>query len=133
MDLSHIDLTAIGVVRTDAEKVPRHWTISDQVGRLELEQEYVAGLKDIQPGQRLVVIFLFHQSRGFSFDHLQHKPPHLDEVRGIFSTCSPVRPNPIGLSVVTVEKIEGPVLTVKGIDMLDGTPILDLKPYIENH
>ena len=131
MDLSHIDLTAIGFVRTDAEKVPRHWTISDQAGRLELEPEYVAGLKDIQPGQRLVVIFLFHRSRGFSLDHLRHKPPHLGEVRGIFSTCSPVRPNPIGMSVVTVEKVEGPVLTVKGIDMLDGTPILDLKPYIE--
>lgn len=130
MDLSHITLTPIGVVKSDAEKTPRHWTVSDQIGRLELDKKYEAGLKDVEPGKRLMVIFLFHQSRPFSLDHLQHKPPHLDQIRGIFSTCSPVRPNPIGVSVVTVEKVDGPVLTVRGIDMLDGTPILDIKPYI---
>ncbi len=130
MDLSRVALTAIGVVRTNAEKIPRHWTISDVVGQVVLEERYERGLKDIQPGKRIVVIFLFHQSRDFTLDHLQQKPPHLDQVRGIFSTCSPVRPNPIGMSVVTVEKVEGPALTVRGIDMLDGTPVLDIKPYI---
>ena len=131
MDLSDVRLTAIGVVRTDAESVPRHWSISQETGTLVLDQKYEAGLRDIVPGKRIVVLFLFHQSREFTVDHLRHKPPHHDQVKGIFSTCSPVRPNPIGLSVVTVEKVEGAVLTVKGIDMLDGTPILDIKPHTE--
>jgi len=130
MDLNHITLKGIGVVKHDATEVPRHWTVSELRGRLVLEPEYEGGLQDIQPGARIIVIFLFHLSRQYTADHLRHKPPHHDQVKGIFSTCSPVRPNPIGMSVLTVEKVEGTVLTVMGLDMLDGTPILDIKPYV---
>ncbi len=130
MDLEHIRLKAIGVVKNDAAEVPRHWTVSDLRGQLVLDAEYEGGLKDIRPGMRIVVIFLFHRSREYTPDHLRHKPPHHDQVKGIFSTCSPVRPNPIGMSVLTVESVDGSVLAVSGIDMLDGTPVLDIKPYI---
>lgn len=121
----------IGFLRTDAEKVPRHWTVSEEVGILEIDPKYLDGLKDIQVGQRIVVIFVFHQSPPFEEAHLVQTPPHRQGERlGVFSICSPRRPNPIGFSVLEVLAVEGTRVHVKGIDILDGTPILDIKPYV---
>jgi tRNA-Thr(GGU) m(6)t(6)A37 methyltransferase TsaA len=125
-----IELKPIGYVRTEATELPRHWSVSDVEGRLEIDPQYQTGLKDIEPGQRLVVLFHFHQSPEFSPERLVQKPPHRDAKLGVFSICSPVRPNPLGMSVVRVLATNDNVITVKGIDMLDGTPILDLKPHI---
>lgn len=86
------------------------------------------GLKDIQKGQDIIVIFHFHQSPEFTVNHLIQKPPHRNEQLGVFSTCSPIRPNPIGMSVLRVIDIKGNVIQVKGLDMVDSTPILDIKP-----
>lgn len=128
--MTDILLKPIGIVRTKAASVPRHWTVSDVEGMLIIDEVYREGLRDIQPGQKLIVLFHFHQSQPFSPENLIQKPPHRHEHLGVFSTCSPRRPNPIGLSVVDVLDIEGSTLRVKGIDMIDGTPILDIKPWI---
>jgi tRNA-Thr(GGU) m(6)t(6)A37 methyltransferase TsaA len=119
----------IGVVKTDAKKIPRHWSVSTSKGKLVIEKQYEEGLRSINKGQRIVVLFLFHQSPPFTPGNLSQKPPHLDEIKGVFNTCSPIRPNPIGMSVLDVLAVRKNVITVKGIDMLDGTPILDIKPY----
>jgi len=120
----------IGVVRTAAEKVPRHYTVSDIEGTLIIEEKYREGLRDIKPGQKIVVLFCFDKSPPFSPDLLVQTPPHRNEALGVFSICSPRRPNPIGLSVLEVLSVDGTTLRVRGIDMYDGTPILDIKPFI---
>lgn len=125
-----VTLSPIGVVQTASKAIPRHWSVSQVEGTLVIDPQYQVGLQDIEPGQLLVVIFHFHQSRPFTPQNLVTKPPHLQEERGLFSTCSPTRPNPLGLSIVKVLQIDGNRLQVQGIDMLDGTPILDLKPYV---
>jgi tRNA-Thr(GGU) m(6)t(6)A37 methyltransferase TsaA len=119
----------IGRVRSSESKPPRHWSVSEVEGTLELHPRYREGLSDIRAGERIVVLFAFHRSPRFSRRHLKQLPPTRSEARGVFSTCSPVRPNPLGLSVLEVLAVEGSRLRVRGLDMLDGTPILDLKPY----
>lgn len=86
------------------------------------------GLQDIRKGQDIIVFFYFHQSREFTGSHLIQIPPHRNEQLGVFSTCSPVRPNPLGMSVLRVIEREGHIIQVKGLDMVDGTPVLDIKP-----
>ena len=127
-----IELKPIGFVRTDATEVPRHWSISDVEEMLIIDEEYLEGLKDIEPGQRIVVIFNFHRSPEFASRFLRQTPPHRGKDMGVFSTCSPIRPNPIGMSVLEVLGVEGATIRVKRLDMLEGTPILDIKPYIED-
>jgi tRNA (adenine37-N6)-methyltransferase len=125
-----IELKPIGVVKTQATSLPRHCSVSDVEGSLVIDPEYQEGLRDIQAGQPLVVLFHFSQSPPFTPDRLSTKPPHLNKKLGVFSTCSPVRPNPLGLSVLEVVEVRGNVILVKGLDMRDGTPILDLKPFV---
>ena len=127
-----IKLAAIGVVQTEAKKVPRHWSVSDEEGTLVIHEKYLEGLRDIKAGQRIVVIFHFHRSPKFSSEFLRLTPPHRTEELGVFSTCSPIQPNPIGMSVLKVLGREGNVIYVKGLDMEDGTPILDIKPHVED-
>ena len=127
-----VEMKAIGFVHTDTGKVPRHWTVSDVEGTLVVDEKYLRGLKDIKPGQRIVVIFHFHRSPKFSSQFLGQTPPHRGEELGVFSICSPIRPNPIGMSVLEVLGIDGNVIDVKGLDMEDGTPILDIKPHVED-
>jgi len=127
-----ITMEPIGVVHTDADKVPRHWTVSDVKGTLVIEKKYQKGLKNIQPGQQIVVIFHFHKSPVFTSDLLVQKPPHRNEKLGVFSICSPNRPNPVGMSVLDVLQVENHIIYVQGLDMIDGTPILDLKPFVKD-
>ncbi|MBE0425885.1 MAG: tRNA (N6-threonylcarbamoyladenosine(37)-N6)-methyltransferase TrmO [Nitrospirae bacterium] len=123
-----IEFKPIGFVQTDVATVPRHWSISDVEGMIVIDKIYTDGLKYIKIGENIIVIFHFHQSKEFDLHHLIQKPPHRNEKLGVFSSCSPVRPNPIGMSVLEVSGIEGNVIHVKGLDMVDGTPILDIKP-----
>jgi tRNA-Thr(GGU) m(6)t(6)A37 methyltransferase TsaA len=123
-------MTPIGYVRTAAKDVPRHWTVSDLEGELEILPPYVEGLCDIAPGQRIVVLFYFHRSRRFSADLLRQVTRRSKQVKGVFSICSPKRPNPIGLSVLEVLAVAQGRIAVRGLDMFDGTPILDIKPYV---
>ena len=125
-----VEFHPIGVVETEATEIPRHWSVSEVEGRLVIDPRYQEGLRDIQPGQRLVVLFHFDRSKPFEPHHLMQKPPHRQERLGVFSTCSPVRPNPLGMSILEVLEVRGNVIRVKGLDMLPGTPILDLKPFV---
>ena len=127
-----IELRSIGFVRTDAEEIPRHWSVSDVEGTLVIDEEYLEGLKDMEPGQRIVVIFNFHRSPEFSSRFLRQTPPHSEKEVGVFSICSPIRPNPIGMSILEVLEVRGTTIRVKRLDMLEGTPILDIKPHIED-
>ncbi len=127
-----VTMKPIGVVHTDADKVPRHWTVSGIKGTLVIDKKYQKGLKDIQPGQQIVVVFYFHKSSKFTSDLLVQKPPHRNKKLGVFSICSPNRPNPVGMSVLDVLQVEDNIIYVQGLDMIDGTPILDLKPFVKN-
>jgi tRNA-Thr(GGU) m(6)t(6)A37 methyltransferase TsaA len=97
-------------------------------GALQLRPELEGGLRDIEGFSHLFVLWVFDRSDGYelvSTVPLDQEAPH-----GVFASRSPRRPNPIGLSVVELLGREGPVLRVRGVDMLDGTPILDIKPYL---
>lgn len=123
-----IEMEPIGTVSTDAQDIPRSWTVSDLEGALIIDEAYLEGMSDIKPGQRIFVIFHFHKSPKFSSQYLRIKPPIRKDKLGVFSTHSQYRPNPIGLSLLEVLRVEGSNIHVKGLDMLDKTPILDIKP-----
>jgi tRNA-Thr(GGU) m(6)t(6)A37 methyltransferase TsaA len=123
-----IEMKPIGYVHTDVKNIPRSWKVSDVEGTLEMDETYLEGLRDIKPGQRLYVIFHFHKSPEFSEQFMRIKPPVHDKKVGVFNTHSPFRPNPIGMSILEVLEVKGNVIRVKGLDMLDKTPILDIKP-----
>jgi tRNA-Thr(GGU) m(6)t(6)A37 methyltransferase TsaA len=101
----------------------------EAVGVLKILPEYEAGLTDIEGLSHLFVIWEFDRSQGFE---LVGTPPCDQRAHGVFATRSPRRPNPIGLTIVELLGREGADLHVKGVDMLDGTPILDIKPYLSS-
>lgn len=98
-------------------------------GELEVLPQYEAGLRDIEGFSHLYVVWVFDRSAGHE---LLATPPTDTRPHGVFATRSPRRPNPIGLTVVRLLHRDGPRLHVRGVDMLDGTPILDLKPYLSS-
>ena len=121
----------IGFVKTKETNIPRHWSVSHAEGEIIIDEKYIEGLKDIRQGQQIIVIFHFHKSPAFNSGYLLQKPPHKDMAMGVFSTCSPIRPNPVGFSILEVTEIKANILSVKGIDIIDGTPVLDIKPVVE--
>ena len=120
----------IGYVRTEAQSVPHYWDVSQVEGTLVIDEEYRDGLKGLDAGKRVFVIFQFHRSPPFSAEQILQKPRRGNEEMGVFAISTPVRPNPLGLSVVEILEINGRYVKVRGLDMLDGTPILDIKPYV---
>ncbi|HMK31334.1 MAG TPA: tRNA (N6-threonylcarbamoyladenosine(37)-N6)-methyltransferase TrmO [Terriglobales bacterium] len=98
-------------------------------GVLNILPEFEPGLQDIEGFSHLIVVWTFDRSQGYEL--LAH-PPSDDRPHGVFATRSPFRPNPIGLTAVELLRREGPRLHVRGVDMLDGTPILDIKPYLSS-
>ena len=92
-----------------------------------VDEAYAEGLADLEGFSHIILIYQFHRSQGFD---LRVKPFLDDHERGLFSTRAPRRPNPIGLSVVPLVKREGNRLEVQGIDVLDGTPLIDIKPFV---
>ena len=123
----------IGYVRSpykNTQEVPKGLGAQHEAeGLLEVLPEFAPGLTDIEGFSHLIVIWEFDRSEGFS---LMGKPPSDDRPHGVFATRSPRRPNPIGLTVVELLGREAALLRVRGVDMLDGTPILDIKPYLSN-
>jgi len=123
----------IGIVRSsysDRTQIPKGpGAKHDAEGVLDISPEFETGLQDIEGFSHLYVLWVFHQAQGFD---LLATPPTDDRPHGVFSTRSPQRPNPIGLTVVRLIRREGSRLLVHGLDMLDGTPILDIKPYLSN-
>jgi tRNA-Thr(GGU) m(6)t(6)A37 methyltransferase TsaA len=96
-------------------------------GTVELLQEFTGGLRDLDGFSHIMLIYHFHLSKDPS---LKVKPFLDDQIRGVFSTRAPNRPNPIGISIVELVLQEGNILRVKDLDILDGTPLLDIKPYV---
>ena len=101
----------------------------DAEGVLRILPEYEAGLLDVEGFSHLFVIWIFDRSDGFD---LTARPPSDGRTHGVFATRSPRRPNPIGLTVVEILRRERNEVHVRGVDMLDGTPILDIKPYMSS-
>ncbi len=126
-----IELNPIGTFHTDAAEIPRHWSLSEVTGQIVIEPRYHDGLKDIKTGDKIIVLFHFHKTPPFEPAKLIQTPPHRNQAMGVFSICSPFRPNPIGLSILEIIGVSENTLTIKGADMLDGTPVLDIKPHIE--
>ena len=128
-----LSMQPIGYVRSpyaDARDIPKGLGAKhDMEGTLEIHPEFEPGLTDIEGFSHLFVIWAFHRSEGCN---LVGTPPTDDRPHGVFATRSPRRPNPIGLTVVELLCREGRLLRVRGIDMLEGTPILDIKPYLSS-
>jgi len=101
----------------------------EEEGVLEVLPEFAAGLQDIEGFSHLYVLWVFHRSESHE---LVGTPPCDTRPHGVFASRSPRRPNPIALTVVRLLAREGNCLRVRGVDMLDGTPILDIKPYLSN-
>jgi tRNA-Thr(GGU) m(6)t(6)A37 methyltransferase TsaA len=130
-EMDGVIMNPIGVIRTPFETLegmPIQPAGAEQFnGQVVLDPKYEGGLDDIEGFSHLYLIYLFHQSQGFQ---LKVKPFLDDRKRGLFSTRAPRRPNPIGLSIVTLLGREKNILHVRHVDMLDGTPLLDIKPYV---
>ena len=123
----------IGFVRSpyqDTKQVPRGLGAQHEAeGMIEILSEFEEGLTDIEGFSHLMILWVFDRSEGYE---LLGKPPSDDRPHGVFATRSPRRPNPIGLTTVELLGREGTSLRVRGLDMLDGTPVLDLKPYLSS-
>ena len=96
-------------------------------GTIEIFEEFKAGLKDLDGFSHIVLLFHFHLSKNFK---LLVKPYMEDKIRGVFATRAPRRPNQIGMSIVRIDKIEDNILHISNVDIIDGTPLLDIKPFI---
>jgi tRNA-Thr(GGU) m(6)t(6)A37 methyltransferase TsaA len=122
----------IGHVRSgyrETSQIPKGLGATHEAeGMLEILPEFERGLQDVEGFSHLYVIWMF--DRVEPGDVLEAWPPSDDRPHGVFATRSPQRPNPIGLTVVRLVGREGRILRVHGLDMLDGTPILDVKPYL---
>lgn len=116
---------------TQPEDVPhKHDAWTNDVSRIRLRQRYAGGLAGLEGYSHVIMLFWVHRSRDWKMPKHHHKPPHVK----VFATRMPVRPNPIGMSVVELVEFfpDRGELVVKGLDALDGTPVLDIKPYIPN-
>jgi tRNA-Thr(GGU) m(6)t(6)A37 methyltransferase TsaA len=131
--MNNIELTPIGIIHTpyaEPKGIPIQGRFRDDVeGWLEVKEKYVPGLKDLDGFSHAILIYYFHRSER---EELQGRPFLEDETRGIFAIRSPHRPNHLGLSVVRLQRIEGNRVYFTEVDMLDGTPLLDIKPYVEH-
>ncbi len=131
MDDRHCpQLRPIGTIHSpykSTEEVRERMKSGDDISEIEVFRKFEQGLQDVEGFSHIVVIFWFHRSQGYD---LLVKPPGEESLRGVFATRSPRRPCPLGLTVVELVAREGNVLKVKGLDAVDGTPVLDIKPYI---
>lgn len=121
----------VGVIHSqfkDRPGIPRQAVGAPEVtAKIEIFDEYIDGLSDLDGFSHIVVVFHLHLVGQGS---LKANPPWDNKERGVFATRSPFRPNPIGISVVRLESIERNILNISCIDMADGTPVLDIKPYV---
>jgi tRNA-Thr(GGU) m(6)t(6)A37 methyltransferase TsaA len=121
----------IGIIQTPfktPDKMPVQPSGAKAVkGTVVIDPEYEDGLEDLDGFSHIILVYCFHRSKGFSLKVI----PFLDDQhRGLFSTRAPKRPNPIGLSVVRLRNVSGNILKIENVDMLDGTPRLDIKPLV---
>jgi tRNA-Thr(GGU) m(6)t(6)A37 methyltransferase TsaA len=128
-----IELSPIGIIHTpykEPKEMPIQGRFKDDVeGWIELDEKFVPGLRDLEGFSHLILVYYFHRSNKEELEGL----PYLEnETHGIFAIRSPHRPNHLGLSIVRLQRIEGNRIYFTEVDMLDGTPLLDIKPYVEH-
>ena len=132
MNINKITYNAIGIIHSPYRE-PRGTPIQssaaqDVEGTVELSPKYSKGVEDLEGFSHIILIYHFHLSKRYS---LKVKPYLDDKAHGVFATRAPSRPNPIGISIVQLTKIEGNILHIKDVDIVDGTPLLDIKPFIK--
>ena len=117
----------IGIVVSQFDESSRWDQVKDKTSRIIIDQSLEPGLEGLRPGDQLSILFYFHQIQDFILT--QHPKGDMNRPkRGVFTICSPKRPNPIGLTVVELVSMDKNVLEVRGLDAFDGTPVIDIKP-----
>jgi len=127
MESSNFNVKKIGVVRNDV-KEPRHGGFNELESRIIIDEEYVGGLKDLKDYSHVTIVFWLSLVNSVDITHTPQGRKDVPEV-GIFACRCPDRPNPIAITTVELLGLEDGVLKVKGLDAVDGTPVLDIKPY----
>jgi len=129
-DLNEIKIMPIGIIRTpykSSDGAPIQSSQSDTPGYVEIALEYLEGLRSLDGFSHIILVYWFHRAK----PPQMIVKPYLDtESHGLFAIRAPSRPNPIGISVVRLKSIEGTRLNIEGVDMLDMTPLLDIKPFV---
>ncbi|MDD4498629.1 MAG: tRNA (N6-threonylcarbamoyladenosine(37)-N6)-methyltransferase TrmO [Methanosarcinaceae archaeon] len=123
-----IEMTPIGYVENDYLEPVYSEKVYQTVSKIVLKKEFTDGLFRIEDFEKLHILFNFSKSKNYE---LIHRRRYDGEMAGVFASRTPRRPNGIGLTVVELLKVEGNVLFVKGLDAINGTPVLDIKPYIK--
>ena len=128
--MENIKLKPIGIIHTEFKEktnVPIQPKFSKSKGRIELNSEFEKGLADLKDFSHIILIYFFHRSKKYSLSVM----PFLDDIpKGVFSTRAPARPNSIGMSIVKLNSIKNNILHISNVDILDGTRLLDIKPYV---
>jgi tRNA (adenine37-N6)-methyltransferase len=127
--MKKFEMVSIGVIHSPYHKkgeAPHQGRLSSTTSEIEISPEYAAGLKDIERLPHLIVLYWLDRANR---NMLTAVPPNSKKEHGVFATRSPNRPNPIGFALIDLLDIDGHRLTVRGLDALDGTPVLDIKPY----
>jgi tRNA-Thr(GGU) m(6)t(6)A37 methyltransferase TsaA len=125
-----LELKPVGIIHSpykDRDGAPSQGYRNKGISRIEVFREFEEGLQDIEGFSHIIIIYWFHKSQGY---HLLVKTPWDEIPHGLFTTRSPHRPCPLGLTVVELVARERNILKVKGLDAIDGTPLLDIKPYV---
>jgi len=128
--MANFEFTQLGIIHSpykQKEGLRIQSAFSKEKGTIEVFDQYLEGLDNLNEFSHIIILYLFHKALPWK---LHQKPFLSDSPKGIFSIRSPNRPNPIGFSVVRLLKIEENKITVEGIDVLDKTPLLDIKPYV---
>lgn len=133
MTIKDVKIVPIGIIHTPFtlnDKIPRQGSFSKETeGHIELYDPYIDGLLDLDTFTHAILIFYFHKSK---FSELVQKPKRGNKPHGIFATRTPQRPSGIGNSIVEIKQINDNIIRFFGADMIDGTPLLDIKPYISD-
>ncbi|MFQ6086828.1 MAG: tRNA (N6-threonylcarbamoyladenosine(37)-N6)-methyltransferase TrmO [Candidatus Bathyarchaeia archaeon] len=122
-----VKIKPIGIIHSpykSIEEIPREY--ESTIGEVIVFKEYEQGLQDIEGSSHLIILWIFHKSKGYS---LVVKPLYHEGLHGVFATRHPNRPNPVGVTVVELLERKGNILKIKGIDAIDKTPVIDIKPY----
>jgi len=129
--MNPVEYKPIGIIHSPFKQptgIPRQAVGAAEItAKIEIFEEFIDGLMDLNGFSHIIVIFHLHLVKKGS---LKASPPWDNREHGVFATRSPYRPNPIGVSVVRLENIDCNILNISGVDMADGTPVLDIKPYI---
>jgi len=126
----HLLLNSIGVINTpfiEKAVTPIQSIRSNSIGKVEVFPEYCDGLDGLEDFSHIILIYIFYMSSGYK---LKVKPFLDNQLHGLFSTRYPNRPNPLGISIVKLLQRDAPTLIVEGVDVIDSTPLLDIKPYV---